>query len=55
MNFNDYYYVYLDSLNTWHSATNPEFIAEHKHCKAFKKSEVTSLKNLLSELNRTSY
>jgi hypothetical protein len=53
MNFYDYYYIYLDSLGYWNSATNPKFIAEHKQCKAFKKSEVTSLKNLLSEMNRT--
>jgi len=39
----DYYFLYLNSLNKWNRATNPKFIAEHKYCRAIPKEVVTSL------------
>jgi len=37
-NWNDYTYIYQDSLGHWNIATNPVFIAEHKCCRAVPKS-----------------
>ena len=50
-NFDEYYFVYKDSLGEWNSATNPVFIAEHKYCRAVKKNEWESVMKLLNTLN----
>jgi len=47
----DYYFIYKDSFGTWNSCKNPVFIAEHKCCKAFLKTTVPSIKDLLKEMN----
>ena len=33
----EYFYIYRDSFKKWNIATNPQFIAEHKDCRAIKK------------------
>ncbi len=37
-NWNDYTFIYRDSLGHWNVAKNPVFIAEHKYCKAIPKA-----------------
>lgn len=46
-NFDDYVFIYEDSFGNWNTATNPVFIAEHKHCKAIKKTDKKTLKKYL--------
>jgi len=54
MNFNDYWYIYQDSLGYWSTAKNPVFIAEHKKCQAILKESCSDieLKKHLEELNK---
>jgi len=47
----EYLFIYKDAIGNWNGCSNPVFIAEHKCCKAFKKSEVTSMKELLDFMN----
>ncbi len=35
--WNDYYYIYRDSLGRLNEATNPKFITEHTSCRAIPK------------------
>ena len=51
MVFDDYYYVYRDSLGFWSRCTNPKFIAEHTMCRAVLKKDCRNLKKYLKELN----
>ncbi len=37
-NWNDYTFIYKDSLGRWNIATNPSFIAVHKCCVAVPKA-----------------
>ncbi len=50
INFQDYHFIYKDSLGRWHETTNPEFIAKHQTCRAMKR-DAQPLKDLLHRLN----
>jgi len=47
-----YNFVYMDSQGVWNSCTNPVFIAQHKRCRAVKKT--LDLKEILERLNEAS-
>lgn len=48
----DYIFIYKDSLGNYNLCTNPVFIASHKCCRAFKKSELDKDPNeIISGLN----
>lgn len=49
MNWEDYVFIYEDSLGMWNVATNPVFIAEQSKCKAVLKTDTDTLKYYLVE------
>ncbi len=51
MNWQDYDFIYKDSLGYWSITTNPVFIAEHTCCRAIRKGE-QPIRDLLKELNK---
>lgn len=54
MNWEDYTFIYKDSLGTWNIATNPVFIAEHGCCMAIKKTDTDTLNKYLGKPELTS-
>lgn len=54
MNFNEYTFIYKDTMKKYRKATNPVFIAENK-CKAIKteliKQNFNNVNKLLNRLN----
>lgn len=49
--FDNYYFIYKNSMGTWDEAKNPVFIASHTHCRAILKSQVKNIRYLISKLN----
>jgi hypothetical protein len=51
MNWNDYHYIYKDSLGRWNQTRNPVFIASHTNCKAIEKAIAPDIHKYLRKLN----
>lgn len=54
-NFDNYLFIYKDSVNNWNECTNPTFIAMHRCCRAIKKSECKNIKYLCKKLSSPFY
>lgn len=49
--FNNYYFIYKNSLRKWGTCTNPVFIAKHTFCRAIKKTDIKNINYLIKKLN----
>lgn len=49
--FDNYYFIFKNSNQTWDLATNPAFIARHPFCRAIRKTDVKNIKYLIKKLN----
>ena len=45
----DYYFIYLDSTRRYNTATNIEFIAMHKACRAVRREDIDEHYDLVSD------
>lgn len=48
--FDNYVFIYKNSINKWNQAMNPKFIARHTYCRAIPIKEVNLLFNELDIL-----
>ena len=44
-----YYFIYLDSTGRYNTATNIEFIAMHKACRAVRREDIDEYYDLVSD------
>ncbi len=45
--FSKYVFIYEDSFSNWNIATNPKFIAEHKHCFAIERDDLKEIRKYI--------
>ena len=50
-NWNNYWFIYKDTLGFYSMSTNPIFIAEHKDCFAIKKKDIANITKYMRDLN----